>query len=103
VLFRSVTYDSKIDFLHYQVTAYLLDEQQWTTSDEDTKTKLSLTPRINEDNTVSCFCTFTSKQNEAKKIAFRTGGSSRYPFDLTKLLKEDNGPTITIEAHALDR
>ena len=99
----SVSIDSKIDFVRYDVSAKLLNEQQWVTSDVETKTKLTLVPRINNDGTVTVTCRYQHGEEPGVDLLFRLNPEKS--LELSKMIAKQSDspvPEITIKASPLD-
>ena len=101
----TLTVDSKIDFLHYQVTSKMPQLEKWSTSEEETKSNFVFTPRVNDDDTVTILCSYQHNQVLCKNLVFRT--KAHQPFDLAKAMAQsmpnEKLPQITVEAHPEDQ
>lgn len=76
----SVTVESLVDKTTYQVSAKLLNYQEWQTSDGDTGVLVSVTPRINDDNTVTLFMQYGQEKARLARTVLRLKAGSSYTF-----------------------
>jgi len=108
----SVSIDSEVDKQSYEVSAKILNDQEWKTSDGDTGVVLSLRPRVNDDGTTTFFGKFEANLEKATQVVFRLrsgasttlsiGKNSLKAYDpkvdgqLKSWLTLQKNPTVTI-------
>ena len=63
--------ESDVDKESYEVSACILNRQEWNTSDTDTGVSLSIDSRINDDNTVTFFVGYGTKNSRTAHEVIR--------------------------------
>ena len=66
-----LTVESNEDKQSYEVSARILNNQEWKSSDSDTGISVSLTPRTTDDGTVTMFMASSTKDVAVSKVVFR--------------------------------
>ncbi|MDR3692817.1 MAG: hypothetical protein P4L46_25785 [Fimbriimonas sp.] len=100
----TVDVESKIDKESYELSAAILNSQEWRTSDTDTGISLAVTPRVNADATVTMALNCQSGHVKLERIVFRlkigqkvTIGLGDYPsISPITNAKGHSGPASTV-------
>jgi len=66
-----VSVDSDVDKESYELSAKILNGQMWKTSDADTGTSIAVTPRINNDGTVTLLVDCGTASVSVNHVVFR--------------------------------
>jgi len=75
---------SVVDKLTLDSSATVCSNQQWQTSDSDIGITVAVAPRINDDNTVTLFLTFTSATLKSAHVSLRVDNKQTKTFSISK-------------------
>ena len=64
------------------VWPWILNQQEWKTSDGDTGITCSITPRINDDGTTTFFAEFGNGKPTSTKVVFRMKSGASESFSI---------------------
>ena len=78
----SVTVESEEDKITYQVSAKLLNNQMWETSDGDTGVSVTVQPRINNDNTVTLYLNYGIGKTKPRQVVVRVKTGALQTFSV---------------------
>ena len=98
----SLSIHSNIEKIDYSVTAQILNQQQWTSSDSDTGVSVGVCPRVNADGSVTVYMVLGMvKQEPELKMVYRFKRGEKHTFALDSFRKsnEENLPTLKEKEH----
>jgi len=93
---------SSIEKVDYAVTASILNQQEWTTSDSETGASVGISPRVNADGSVTLYIVLGMvKQEPELKMVYRIKRGEKHTFGLDSFQKinADSLPTLNEKEH----
>jgi|GEM_PF-1536190 len=93
---------SSIEKVDYAVTASILNQQEWTTSDSETGASVGISPRVNADGSVTLYIVLGMvKQEPELKMVYRIKRGEKHTFGLDSFQKinADSLPTLKEKEH----
>jgi type II secretory pathway component GspD/PulD (secretin) len=100
-----VTVDSEADKESYQVSAKIMENQKWKTSDGDTGVTVAVQPRINADRTITMFlvCERAGSNSVQETLRVKAGTSRTFTIgsQVSKEFRQQTDGTFKLNAKAV--